>query len=61
MFVYSYLYIVKNIQFMNSKSSMAEARVVAWLKPKPLLSMEPQHIGYCWKALVIGRMINALL
>jgi hypothetical protein len=46
---------------MNSKSSMAEARVVAWLKPKPLLSMEPQHIGYCWKALVIGRMINALL
>jgi hypothetical protein len=40
--------------------SVARAQVVAWPEPKPLWSNGPRHIGYCWKALVIARMINAL-
>ncbi len=43
-----------------TNSSVARARVVAWPEPKPLWSNEPRHIGYCQKALVIARMINAL-
>ncbi len=43
-----------------ANSSMARAQVVAWPEPKPLWSNGPQHIGYCQKALVIARMINAL-
>jgi hypothetical protein len=43
-----------------ANSSVARARVVAWPEPKPLWSNGPRHIGYCWKALVIARMINAL-
>ncbi len=43
-----------------ANSSVARAQVVAWPKPEPLWSNEPRHIGYCRKALVIARMINAL-
>jgi hypothetical protein len=44
----------------NANSSVAQARVVVWLEPKPLWSNGPWHIGYRQKALVIARMINAL-
>jgi hypothetical protein len=40
--------------------NVACARVVVWPEPEPLWSNGPRHIGYCWKALVIARMINAL-
>jgi hypothetical protein len=43
-----------------ANSSVARAQVVAWPEPKPLWSNGPRHIGYCRKALVIARMINAL-
>jgi hypothetical protein len=43
-----------------ANSSVARARVVAWLEPEPIWSNGPRHIGYCRKALVIARMINAL-
>ncbi len=43
-----------------ANSSVARARVVAWPEPEPLWSNGPLHIGYCWKALVIARIINTL-
>jgi hypothetical protein len=43
-----------------ANSSVAQARVVAWLEPEPLWSNGPRHIGYRQKALVIARMNNAL-
>jgi hypothetical protein len=43
-----------------ANSSMAQARVVAWPEPEPLWSNGPRHIGYCRKALLIARTINAL-
>jgi hypothetical protein len=43
-----------------ANSSVARARVVAWLEPEPLWSNGPRHIGYRRKAPVIARMINSL-
>jgi hypothetical protein len=43
-----------------ANSSVARARVLAWLEPEPLWSNRPRHIGYRRKALVIAKMINAL-
>ncbi len=58
--VYLLLYSIKHIVIHISLIKVARARVVAWRVPEPLWSNGPRHIGYCRKALVIARMINAL-
>jgi hypothetical protein len=51
---------IKHIVIHILLIEVARARVVAWPEPKPPWSNGPRHIGYCRKALVIARMINAL-
>ena len=53
-------FIVKHIVICISLIVHSRAQVVAWQEPEPLLYNGPRHIGYCWKALVIARMINTL-
>ncbi len=56
----SITFIVKHIVISILLIVRGRARVVAWPEPKPLLSNEPRHIGYCRKAHVIVRMILTL-